>query len=209
MGVVAGLAAAAATTHGCFSERLAPPTFRYACTDDTDCEGRERCIDALCQVPCTQATFMDDCAEGGTFALCLNGVCSSPCLVDQVECPGAQTCLDLGIDLSDLIGSGGFGRGASPEGPIGVCGVLCEGNDACPDGEVCLSGFCVATCTTSAECSFGFSCVAGLCIPGDGDDGPDEPSTADGAGSATGDTTGGETTDGQTEESGTADGGGS
>lgn len=205
LGILAGLATAAAMTEGCFSERLAPPTFRFACGDDRDCEGPEKCIDGLCQVPCSQATFAEDCAEGGTFALCLNGVCSSTCAIDEVECPGNQTCLDLGVDLGQLAGGGGFGGGSS-DARIGVCGTPCEGDASCPSGEVCFTGFCVATCETSDECSTGLSCVAGFCIPGG--DGGGDASTAGETGTATDAMTGAEPTGGEATTTATVDGGG-
>jgi hypothetical protein len=161
--VLAGFAGAAS----CYSDRLPPPTFRHVCNGDNDCIEGEQCIDGLCQVPCTQATFSDDCPEGGGYAMCFNGVCSHVCQLPGGPCAAGQECLDLGFDLAALGGGGGglFG-GSDSDTPLGVCGRPCE--DGCPTGEVCLQGFCVLTCDPAAEqsmCPFDFPCQGGLCLP--------------------------------------------
>jgi hypothetical protein len=168
-------AGASATLVGaCYGERLPPPTFRFSCDDDDGCEDGERCIDELCQVPCTTATASEDCPTSAGYATCFNGVCSHVCQPDDDVCPEPQTCLSFDIVSDGGYAGGGFGGGSS-ELELGICGVPCESEDDCPEGEMCLSGACVPL--------------------EDGDDGD----TADGT-TGDSDTTGGATTDGTTGE---------
>ena len=195
LAVVFGIGLAA----GCYSERATPPTYRYPCSSSDQCPEDESCIDGLCQIPCTTATFEDDCPQNGSYLACFNGVCAGGCDVAQTRCPGDLECIDLGLDVS----GGGFIGGGS-DATIGVCGRMCEpGTTSCPDGEVCLQGFCVVTCDPDAVedlCPSGFACTLGVCIPpGFG------PETA--SGSDAGIDSSGGTADGGTADGGTADGG--
>jgi hypothetical protein len=196
------LACAVTASVACFSERLAPPTFRYRCTSDMDCNEPEACIRGLCQIPCTQATFREDCPSAGSYAACFNGTCSNLCTIGEDHCPDPQTCIDLPIDTSAAGGGGPFG-GAQPTGPLGICGVECvPGDDVCPEGEACLQGFCVQSCMFDIDCQDGFACIAGLCLPEELDTRPET------GGLETGETTGGpadETTEGPAEETGPGD----
>ncbi|RMG93674.1 MAG: hypothetical protein D6705_17980 [Deltaproteobacteria bacterium] len=164
----------------CFVDRAAPSTFRNTCSVDDDCRAGQACIRGLCEVPCTQQTSAEDCPFDDGYAGCINGACASVCpLPEEGEkdpCPAPQTCVDLGIDVGG--GGGSFFGGGSSE-PTGVCTSPCEGGD-CPDGEICLEGFCAATCTTDDECTSGLVCLAGICAPDFGGTG------STGAGSDTG-----------------------
>lgn len=180
------LACGVGVSIGCYSERLPPPTYRYACDADEDCDPGEVCLDGLCQIPCTQATFDEDCPSEDFYIACFNGVCSDACTVGKAQCPAPQSCISLGLDVSG--GDGGFTAGAPVDDPIGVCGVECEPG-SCPEGEQCLQGFCVAQCESDADCSQGLACVAGLCLPSE------IPDTTTGG---TGTSDGSETTTGQT-----------
>lgn len=133
----------AVLTAACYGERLPPPTFRFDCDTDADCGENESCRDGLCQILCTTGTFNDDCPSGEGFAACFNGVCSHLCPIDKDVCPPPQTCLDLGIEAPS--GGGGFGGmgGGDGEASYGICGVLCEGVDDCPEGEICMMGACI------------------------------------------------------------------
>lgn len=188
---------------GCYTERLPPPTYRYPCDAADDCPEGEGCIQGLCQIGCTQATFAMDCPQDGSYLACLNGVCASGCDVENDPCPGELQCIDLGLEVS---GGGFFGGGGDSE-TIGVCGRLCEADDAdaCPSGEACVQGFCVVTCDPAADpdpCPDGLVCTLGLCIPELVDvDLP--PGGSDGSAAAT--TDGGAT---GTSTAGTATGGG-
>lgn len=149
---------------GCYSERATPPTYRYPCSSSSECPEDESCVEGLCQIPCTQATFEDDCPQNGSFLACFNGVCAGGCEVDQDQCPNGTECVDLGLDVS----GGGFIGGGSTA-TIGVCGRMCEtGEASCPTGEVCIEGFCVATCDPNVPdpiCPSGFECTLGICAP--------------------------------------------
>jgi hypothetical protein len=149
---------------GCYSERATPPTYRYPCSSSEECPQDQSCIDGLCEIPCTTATFEDDCPQNGSFLTCFNGVCASGCDVEDELCPTGLECVDLGLDVS----GGGFIGGGS-DATIGVCGRMCEaGTTSCPDGEICLQGFCVVTCDPNlAEpiCPSGFECTLGVCAP--------------------------------------------
>ena len=183
---------------GCYAEREPPPTYRYQCGGDGDCNEGEACRGGICERLCTQATFADDC-DTGTHVMCFNGACSNTCEVGAGVCPSVHECVDLselGVDVSGG-SSNPFGGGGS-SGPLGVCGRKCEeGDDLCPDGETCLpditipgsddgedltlGGFCVATCDPAnpdpEQCGEGFSCMAlGLCVP----EGFDESPSGDG-----------------------------
>ncbi|MBC8068659.1 MAG: hypothetical protein IAG13_10030 [Deltaproteobacteria bacterium] len=149
----------------CYSERPAPPSFRYACEGPGDCRSNETCIDNLCQVECTQATAAEVCTASDHL-LCFNGICTSGCIEADEHCPSSQECIGVaqfGLDFSSG-GGGFFSSGASPDG---LCGTLCDADDpdSCPSGESCLVGFCVAACETSATCATGLVCAGGLCIP--------------------------------------------
>lgn len=153
---------------GCYSERVPPSTYRYACDADGDCNDGEACRTGICERTCSSATAAEDC--GTDFALCFNGACASTCDVEDAPCPSVQEC----IDLSDL--GVDVGGGASPFGgstaALGICGRMCEpGDGLCPDTETCLGGFCVTLCDPAAddECPEGTVCSAvGLCAPPQG-----------------------------------------
>lgn len=181
LSIAAGFAAASA----CYSERLAPPTFRYSCSSDGDCNADERCLGGLCQVPCTQLTFDDVCTQQNHLA-CFNGVCSTGCVPSEDEnpCPSSQTCIDVGLSAS-----GGSFVSSGSEMMIGICGSQCT-EGSCPEGEDCVEGVCITTCTSTAECPGGTVCFAGFCVPedfvpADADDG--SGTNADGESSTAGD----------------------
>jgi hypothetical protein len=158
--VLAGFAVASA----CYSERQAPPTFRYSCDADSDCNPEERCIGGLCQVPCTQLNASEVCV-GQNHLTCFNGVCSTGCdPTDKSPCPDSQECLDLGLTVS---GGGLFGGGS--EMMIGICGNVCT-DDSCPENESCVElmpgqGVCLATCASEAECPPETVCFMTVCVP--------------------------------------------
>lgn len=144
------LLAALALSSACFSERLPPPTFRHTCGGEGDCGEGESCISGLCQVACTQATATEDC--GGSYVACINGVCSSACQLDDDICPGAQSCAEIPV-LSEQLGAG-------------ICMETCS-PDSCPEGEICIEGFCTESCdpADSDSCSTGNVCLLGVCVP--------------------------------------------
>jgi hypothetical protein len=119
---------------GCFIEPGEPPAFRADCSSDGECKDGEACIASLCQVPCSTATFEEDCGGDGNYVTCFNGVCASTCDAEAESnpCPGAQEC--IGFDLSEF--------GASD---IAICGQSCDaaGAPPCPEGETCLEGVCL------------------------------------------------------------------
>ncbi len=143
----------ALTASACYSERLPPTTFRHTCGGDGDCGDDESCISGLCQVPCTTATSLEDCGapgQGSTYLGCINGVCSSICDPGSTNCPGQQSCATLPGEES-----------------AGVCMEECSA-DSCPDGEICIEGFCAESCdpTDPMACAEGLTCL-GVCVPDD------------------------------------------
>jgi len=156
---IALLGSALLVAGSCYAERLPPPTYRYACSQDGDCDAPERCIRNLCQVPCTMQTVATDCAETSAVT-CLNGTCASVCRLDDEDpCPETQVCINLGIVVE------------SRQGPqrVGLCGASCL-EVPCPSGEACVEvgdvGLCALLCDPEApECPSGFSCPYGVCMP--------------------------------------------
>lgn len=161
LAISAGFAVASA----CYSERQAPPTFRYKCSSNADCSGAEVCLGGLCQVQCTQATF-DEVCTGRNHLFCFNGLCSTGCdPADPEVCPQSQECIDLGIMVQS--GNSFISSGSGPT-TIGVCGNSCT-ETSCPATEVCIEGICVATCDETSECGEGLVCIFGLCVPDTGE----------------------------------------
>jgi hypothetical protein len=119
---------------GCFIEPGEPPGFRYDCSSDDECVEGEKCIASLCQLPCTTATFAEDCPQDGSSLACFNGVCASSCDAEANPdpCPGATSC--MAFDLSE------FGQD-----DVAICGQSCADADAppCPGAEICLEGVCI------------------------------------------------------------------
>jgi hypothetical protein len=125
------LACATMASVGCFSERLPPPNFRYTCSVDDECNEPEACIRGLCQIPCTQRTFNEDCPSTGSFVSCFAGVCSNVCTVGANHCPDPLECVELPID-AEAVGQA-FGSFPATDEPLGLCGVQCQpGDDVCP-----------------------------------------------------------------------------
>jgi hypothetical protein len=85
------------------------------------------------------ATAAEDCPSDEGYATCLNGTCASICTTGEGNCPSPQDCIELPADLVASAGLFGLGDGA------GLCGEACnsETNEGCPDGELCLDGFCL------------------------------------------------------------------
>lgn len=140
----------------CYSERLAPPTFRYSCGGDGECGEGETCISGLCQVSCTLITAEEDCELGSQvsgYLACINGVCTSACDLGDDRCPSPQSCTEI--------------PGLSEQLEAGLCIEDCT-PDSCPAGEACLEGFCLQTCDPEAEesaCDVGETCLEGVCVP--------------------------------------------
>ncbi|HWB76954.1 MAG TPA: hypothetical protein VG755_18430 [Nannocystaceae bacterium] len=178
--LVLALLGGALMAAACYSEKPAPPGYRYACSSDGDCRSNEECTEGICLTPCTQATAKDDC-QGSDHLLCFNGVCTSGCQVSDENCPASQECIDLEM-LGITLDSGGGGFISSSSGPTGLCGSLCDVNDpdACPGDEQCLFGFCVAPCDAMGMCPSPFTCQGGLCLP----ELPDTAGEADSAASS-------------------------
>jgi hypothetical protein len=189
LAIVAGFAAASA----CYSDRQPPPTFRYSCSSNADCNDDEACMGGLCQVQCTQDNFGDVCL-GANHLACFNGVCSTGCQpAEDDPCPTSQECIELGLTVA----GGGF-IGGGTQTMLGICGTLCTEN-SCPTGEECVFGLCAVPCMGSEDCPDGFGCTMGYCVPGEGDtegsdgSGDDAPSTDDTTAADSTATTGGAT----------------
>ncbi len=98
------------------------------------------------------------------YPVCDNGVCietsggSGSCETDA-DCVAPYRCLPSG-------------NGKSCQMPSNQ-GQRCDGittNNPCPEGQVCVGGFCVddpdnVNCQTNDDCPIGFICQDGACIP--------------------------------------------
>ena len=45
-----------------------------------------------------------------------------------------------------------------------TCFRRCDGDDACPGGTGCLSGFCAPLCSSDADCREGNTCSGRFCV---------------------------------------------
>jgi hypothetical protein len=67
---------------------------------------------------------------------------------------------------------------------------------SCPEGEVCVLGFCTTTCTDTSDCPQNFSCIGSVCAPGGDTSGSDagDVSSAEDASESDGDSTAADST---------------
>jgi hypothetical protein len=135
----------------CFIEPAPPSSFRFECSADVECDAGQTCSNGLCQQACGGES---DEPCGQEAPVCLNGYCSSVCVVADDQCTSPQTCMSLSFP------------GEEPA-ETGVCVVPCSDAAPCPDGQLCYDdvGLCVATCMTTDECAAGEECVTGFCVP--------------------------------------------
>lgn len=135
----------------CFIESPPPPASRYTCDTDADCEGGEVCASGLCQVPCTLATFAQDCDASVGYIACYNGFCAHLCEPSNSNCTPPQTCISIG-EIEGM--------------SAGICGEDCSVS-GCPTGETCLSGVCLTSCVDGddAACPPEETCLDGVCLP--------------------------------------------
>ncbi len=136
---------------GCYTERVQPATFRYACVDDTDCTDDERCVAGQCETPCRVLTSAVDCA-GNTLSVCVNGVCTNACQLERNHCPGRHACTVAPPPLARLL----------QIGAAAVCMTPCS-ETGCPEGETCMGEACLPTCEQASDCGTGFVCLENLC----------------------------------------------
>ncbi|MGB1274868.1 MAG: hypothetical protein ACPG77_03885 [Nannocystaceae bacterium] len=134
----------------CFTDTPVPPTFRFQCASDSECEQitgpdgevlyAQSCISGLCQYACQTDLLasQSDCPPNEGFLGCFNGVCTHLC--DQTDrlCSAPQACQTGTIppEFAAMLG------GAEE---IGLCGIACDDADApdCPDGQSCFEGICI------------------------------------------------------------------
>lgn len=154
LGLVFGLIA------GCMTTVAVPPTFRFSCETDEDCAVRtieredgedpapeERCINGLCQYACTSSVLgqvdSDECPSEGNFYGCFNGTCAHTCdLEADQQCPAPQTC--IGFDIPDeLLEQFGDIPGGVDLSNTGICGIKCDDEGDCPEGQLCAEGTCI------------------------------------------------------------------
>ncbi len=136
----------------CFTDTPIPPTFRFQCTDDDQCDAitdddgevlyAQQCIDGLCQYTCTTDLLADqnDCPPNEGFFGCFNGICTHLCDGEERLCSAPHECVvaDLPPEAEGLLKQLGLEE-------LAVCGIRCDDADAssCPDGQACFDGFCV------------------------------------------------------------------
>ncbi|NVB40011.1 hypothetical protein G6O69_19355 [Pseudenhygromyxa sp. WMMC2535] len=109
---------------GCFLESGGAPAFRYDCSQTSECGDGEVCADGLCQQPCGGEQD-EDCSTDAP--VCFNGYCASICPIGDDVCSAPQECIAVDEDSES-----------------GICGVLCESDESCAEGETCVSGVCIS-----------------------------------------------------------------
>jgi hypothetical protein len=92
LGSLLGAALGMLGMSACFIEPAAPSSFRFECSSDVECDATQRCANGLCQQACGGEADQP-CTQDAPA--CLNGYCSSVCLVADDECTSPQTCLSL------------------------------------------------------------------------------------------------------------------
>ena len=147
------------------------------CQKDSDCcsgrcvtglankDGSGRCRCVRRNKPCT--ADKDCCARRGQSMVCLDGVCSPPCLPLGQTCDATSTCC-AGVCGGVLSGDRALAS---------TCCVLEEGAcskdaDCCGAsfGNWCSQGACTSCfgpespCDAERRCCTGFTCVAGTCV---------------------------------------------
>jgi len=134
----------------CFTDTPVPPTFRFQCSSDSECEQltdgdgevlyAQSCISGLCQYACETDLLasQSDCPPNEGYLGCFNGVCTHLC--DQTDrlCSAPQTCQMGAVPPEFAAMLGGADE-------IGLCGIACDDADApdCPEGQTCLEGICI------------------------------------------------------------------
>ncbi len=149
---------------GCFRDGTPPPAFRFNCEADSDCEAlldnmgepvldengdpyAEQCIAGLCQYACSGSVlgFIDPSAASGcppdNDGYTCNHLCDAA--ADPPECSDPQTCVEF-AEFGDIPNLEDILEQLPQERP-GICGVLCDAEDAstCPDGQLCFDGLCI------------------------------------------------------------------
>lgn len=154
---------------GCFRQVPTSSVFHYECTSDDECSALldndgepmldangdpfvERCIQGLCQYPCggSLVDLFNPMADNGcppdNNFFCFNGTCTNLCdgAVDPPPCSAPHTCIEF-ASLDTFAGSEDAAAYLEmlPSERSGLCGVLCEDAEDCPEGQLCLSGVCL------------------------------------------------------------------
>lgn len=136
---------------GCVGECRDSLALCEACTADAECgEARDRCLDyatggRFCGTACGSCPVGYQCDATLGQCVALSGSCERvrECATPN-DCPRGQTC------------SASF-----------VCIAGCDGDEACPGGQVCVAGACVPPCADDSECPGDATCTDRRCrIPG-------------------------------------------
>ncbi|MFU8802620.1 MAG: hypothetical protein ACNA8W_02315 [Bradymonadaceae bacterium] len=167
----------------------APPT---SC-DDVQCETGERCLPESLQ--CVRDCISDQSiCTGDEVCDAATGQCSTPGCLNNAECPQGQECTDGNCVPT---GNPGVCTQTCDANVPGTCGggtpycldsccSECVGAADCPQGQLCLDGFCGNPPDCSADpsvCPAGYTCNNGNCDPpqtGQGCDPSDPTSCPDG-----------------------------
>jgi hypothetical protein len=139
------------------------------CTTNADCPGNETCVNAQCIVSgggtsgCASAT---DCATNPNGTACLSGTCG--CTTPS-DCPNAT---DVCVASQCTPGTTGADAGTIGGGGGGVGGICTSDSDCMgsPTNPVCdmSAGQCVPCTATENACPNGESCVTDTCVAGGG-----------------------------------------
>lgn len=164
------------------------------CEDSTDCPSDQRCIEDVCNDPCTMnsdcgsAIYACDVPSGECIQRCNNdGVCpmgticesflcvAAECAMDAdctgtgtIECQGEENGHGRCVEIIACNAPGGCPPGTACNTATNICEELpeCVGDRDCENDSYCEGGFCQPSVScTNASCEPGYDCVGGVCVP--------------------------------------------
>jgi hypothetical protein len=121
------------------------------CTEDLECgEARDLCLDfseggRFCGRSCGACPVGYRCEPSVAQCVPLSGSCERvrQCAT-SADCPAGRTCT-----------------------PAFICAAGCQGDEACPGDQVCVTGSCIEPCDSAADCPAPAECVDRRCrVPG-------------------------------------------
>lgn len=110
-----------------------------------------------------------ECADAGTGAKCLSGVCTAAAdqCSDATQCRSGQLCVD-GSCTPACSASKACPTGYACDLNKGVCTqnpAPCTSGQLCGGGNTCVEDHCVPQCGAGGTCTGGLVCVDNGCVP--------------------------------------------